>query len=80
MPSCHEWDLREGVLFQVLDNPDEGATAISLMVTDLKDQVARLREAGIDVTDPTPVPGFDTLRLSSFRDPEGNPVSLLQGR
>jgi hypothetical protein len=79
MPTCHEWDLRDGVLFQVLDNNDSSTTAISIMVTDLDDQIARLRQAGVAIDEPELVPGFDQLRLCSFKDPEGNPVSLLEG-
>ena len=31
VPSCREWDLREGVLFQVLDNPgDRTRVAVSM--------------------------------------------------
>ena len=79
MPTCHEWDLRDGVLFQVLDNNDSSTTAISIMVTDLDDQIARLRQAGVAIDEPELVPGFAQLRLCSFKDPEGNPVSLLEG-
>lgn len=80
MPSCHEWDLMLGVLFQVLDNDGEGGpTAVSLHLASLDDAVARLRAAGIAVPDPGPVEGFASLRLAQFDDPEGNPVTLLDG-
>ena len=80
MPSCHEWDLREGVKFQVLDN-DEGrrATTVTMLVVDLDAEITRLSETGIDVPKPVKIEGFDTLRYAEFADPEGNTVGLLDG-
>lgn len=80
MPSCHEWGLTDTVAFQVLNMP-EGLrpVAVSLAVSDLNAQIDRLRAAGVDLPDPAKVPGFDDLRISTFNDPEGNPVSLLEG-
>jgi hypothetical protein len=79
MPSCHEWDLIDGVLFQVLDNPNGARTAVTLMVSDLDAHVTRLRSVGVEIADPTKVAGFDTLRYAAFSDPEANPVGLLEG-
>ena len=79
MPSCHEWDLREGVWFQVLDNARGEPVTITLHVADADAQIARLRKAGIEVRDPVKVEGFDTLRYAEFSDPEGNTVGLLDG-
>lgn len=79
MPSCQEWDLRDGVLFQVLDDPDGQRTAVSLAVRDLPSQVRRLRGQGITLPDPQPVEGFDDLIWTAFHDPEGNSVNLLDG-
>lgn len=80
MPSCCEWDLTDSVLFQVLDNPIEGAVnTVSLRLDDLQSEIARLRMAGIAVGDPEPVPGFETLRISTLADPDGNTLNLLGG-
>lgn len=80
MPSCHEWDMREGVFFQVLDNPEgAGLAVVSLRITDLDAQVERLRGHGVTIADPVKVEGFETLRYASIRDPEGNEVDLLEG-
>lgn len=79
MPSCHEWDLREGVWFQVLDNPKGDPVTVTLHVADAETQIARLWKAGIEVPDPVNVEGFDTLRFAEFSDPEGNTVGLLDG-
>lgn len=80
MPGCCEWDLADSVLFQVLDNPESGAVGIvSLRVADLDREIARLREEGIAIDDAEPVPGFETLRITQFHDPDGNEVNLLGG-
>ena len=76
---CKEWDLAPELLFQVRDTPGGRRTAVSLRVADLGPVLDRIRGAGIDAPDPSPVPGFDTLRMSAFEDPEGNPVALLDG-
>ena len=79
-PSCCEWNLTDGVLFQVLDTPKQGAVDIvSLRLDDLDAEIARLRGAGLSIDDPQPVPGFDTLRIATFADPDGNTVNLLDG-
>lgn len=79
MPSCREWDLAPSVLFQVLDDPKADRTAVSLRIDNLDAEIARLREAGIEVPDPQEVEGFDSLRWAAFPDPEGNSVNLLEG-
>jgi predicted enzyme related to lactoylglutathione lyase len=81
MPSCHEWSLTGDILFQVLDSSDGyGGATVTLHVADLDAEIARLGAAGIAVPAPVKVDGFDTLRFSEFTDPEGNTVSLLDGR
>lgn len=80
MPSCHEWDLREGALLQVLDNKGEGGPiSVTLLIKDLDIELKRLEAAGIAFPAPEAVPGFDTLRYTSMKDPEGNEVGLLDG-
>ena len=80
MPSCHEWDLRNGVLFQVLDNPGQDtAGVVTLRIAGLDDSIATLRAAGFDIPDPVDVDGFASLRFCQFQDPEGNTVGLLEG-
>lgn len=80
MPSCHEWDLTDDVLFQVLDNDDDARVAVTLHVGDLDAERTRLGGLGIDTPEPGKVEGFETLRFISFPDPEGNTVGLLDGR
>lgn len=80
MPSCHEWDLSPGVLFQVLDNENGPHCEISLRLDGLNGELERLFKAGIEVPEPQPVEGFDSLVWSAFKDPEGNPVNLLSGQ
>lgn len=80
MPSCHEWDVAECVLFQVLDNGEQvGKATATFHITDLDHQVARLKDAGVDVPDATPVEGFAALRYCEFKDPEGNMIGLVEG-
>lgn len=81
MPSCHEWTLRDGVIFQVLDSMEDlPKGAVTLHVADLDAEVARLRAAGVEVPEPQRVDGFETLRFVSWKDPEANVVGLLDGR
>ena len=80
MPSCCEWDLADTVLFQVLDNPKQGAVDIvSIRVGNLDSEIARLRGEGFTIDEPAKVPGFATLRIATFTDPDGNTVNLLGG-
>ena len=79
MQSCHEWDLRDGVLFQVLDNRHSKPATVALRVDDADKEIARLREAGIEVPEPTKVDGFHSLRYTELEDPEGDIVGLLDG-
>ncbi|WP_439533453.1 VOC family protein [Polymorphobacter sp.] len=80
MPSCCEWDLTDTVLFQVLDNPKQGTVDIvSLRVGDLNAEISRLRDAGFSIDEPEQVSGFDTLRIATLADPDGNTLNLLGG-
>jgi hypothetical protein len=80
MPGCCEWDLTDTVLFQVLDNPTQGAVdVVSLRLGDLDAEVARLRGEDFSIDDPEKVPGFDTLRIATITDPDGNTLNLLGG-
>ena len=80
MPSCHEWDLTEHVLFQVLDSAEgRGHATVTMHVADLDAEIARLAKVGIDVPEPVKIEGFDTLRYAEFTDPERNTVGLLDG-
>lgn len=81
MPSCHEWQLTDDVLFQVLDSDDgHGGATVTLHVPDLDAEIERLKDLGIEVPEPVKVEGFDTLRFTQFDDPEGNTVGLLDGK
>ena len=81
MPSCHEWNLTDDVLFQVLDS-DKGfdKTRVTLHVPNLDAEIDRLQKADIDVPEPVKVEGFKSLRYVEFTDPEGNTVGLLDGK
>ena len=80
MPSCREWDLRDGVLLQVLDSPEgAGSTTVTLHVADLETESARLAKLRIEVSQPVRIEGFETLRHAEISDPEGNHVGLLDG-
>jgi predicted enzyme related to lactoylglutathione lyase len=80
MPSCHEWSLSDGVLFQVLESSDgHGSATVTLHVPDLDTEMDRLANEGIEVPDPVKVEGFESLRFTQFSDPEGNTVGLLDG-
>jgi hypothetical protein len=80
MPSCHEWDLTESVLLQVLDAPESRETVtLTLHVASIDAERERLSQLGIQTPEPKPVNGFSTLRFLQFNDPEGNIVGLLDG-
>jgi len=80
MPSCCEWNLSDTVLFQVLDNPKQGAVDIvSLRLDNVDAEIARLLGEGLPIGDPKKVPGFDTLRIATLTDPDGNTLNLLGG-
>lgn len=80
MPSCCEWDLTGSVLLQVLDNPKQGAVdTISLRLDDLDAEITRLRREGLSIDEREKVPGFDTLRIATIADPDGNTINLLGG-
>ncbi|WP_370159301.1 VOC family protein [Limimaricola soesokkakensis] len=80
MPSCREWDLRDGVLLQVLDSPEgAGSTTVTLHVADLEAERARLAKLRIEVPQPVRIEGFETLRYAEISDPEGNQVGFLDG-
>ncbi|WPY96482.1 hypothetical protein T8T21_18450 (plasmid) [Limimaricola variabilis] len=80
MPSCHEWDLRDGVLLQVLDSPKgAGRTTVTLHVPDLETESGRLAKLRIEVPQPVSIEGFETLRYAEISNPEGNQVGLLDG-
>ncbi len=80
MPSCHEWRLGEGVLFQVIEDPArQGETQFAFRVASLDGELTRLRQAGIDIPEPADVGGFSTLRYAETADPEGVATGLLDG-
>lgn len=81
VPNCREWDLTSSVIFQVIDGSSvPGKTEVALHVDDVDRERERLIAAGIDVTAPTLVDGFQALRLAQVRDPDGNRLSLLSGK
>ena len=55
------------------------AAAHSLTLGFFPEWIARLRREGFVVGDPEKVPGFDTLRIATLADPDGNTVNLLGG-
>ena len=79
MPGCCEWDLSDHVLFQMLDNPKDGAVdTVSLRLLNLETGIERLRDTGIAVGNPPPISGFDTLRIATLTVPDGNTLNLLE--
>lgn len=41
--------------------------------------IARLQSEGIPIEDSEKVPGFDTLRIATLTDPDGNTLNPLGG-
>ncbi len=69
MPSCHEWDLTDHVVFQVFGSTEgHGGATVTMHVADLEADIARLAKVGIDLPEPVKIECFDTLRYAEYPD------------
>jgi len=76
LPAGAEWSFEGGGRLQVHENPDRaGLGAVTLSVSDLDEQIIRLKQGGIE-----PDPGSDgpTARVVTIKDPDGNSISFTQ--
>ena len=80
VPSCREWRLSQGVLFQVIEDAGrQGEQSVAFGVADLTATASVLAESGLEMAEASAVDGFTTLRYTEIRDPEGVPLGLLDG-
>jgi predicted enzyme related to lactoylglutathione lyase len=76
MPNLAEWKFSEGGLLQVFNDEDRaGASSVTLAVTDLDEQVAKLVSKGIEIG-PTTSSSF--VKTAIIKDPSGNQIVFAQ--
>ena len=72
-----EWEICRGAWFQLISgNSDVAAPSgrVRFEVTDITAEIARLRSLGIEVAEPTTLPGVAVF--TDFTDPWGNRLGL----
>ncbi|UMP06750.1 VOC family protein [Amycolatopsis sp. EV170708-02-1] len=71
-----EWEICEGAWFQLVGGCDVVvlASRVRFEVADVAAEIARLRSIGIEVTEPTTLPGVAIF--TDFEDPWGNPLGI----
>lgn len=78
MPSCREWHLPGGVIFQVIEDPSrDGTQSVAFAVEDLDAELQRLSAAGVEHGEVWDVEGIDGLRYAPVPDPAGGEIGLL---
>ncbi|OYN92602.1 VOC family protein [Parenemella sanctibonifatiensis] len=78
VPNCREWEPRPGVIFQVIEQPDQaGSTTFTFGVEDLAGVRTRLAETSLTEETSWQVKGFDALTYTEYADPEGVRTGLL---
>ncbi|MFF8562836.1 VOC family protein [Streptomyces albidoflavus] len=80
MPSLAEWQLTPDTWLQLFHSPEHaGSTLINIGVPDLDSALAELTERGLEADTPQEGAG-GTVRFAALHDPEGNRVTLIEGR
>ena len=80
MDGLAEWHFPRSGAIQVVQNADRaGESLLTLDVDDLKDEVASMRERGLDpgAMDETT---SDKVLFATVTDPEGNAITLVEQR
>jgi predicted enzyme related to lactoylglutathione lyase len=76
MPEVAEWKFSRGGSLQVYQLPERaGAGSFTLAVSDLDEQIGRMRGLGIDCARQTSSPKVKTLMIT---DPDGNHIAFAQ--
>ena len=76
MNDVAEWKLPGGGWVQVLTDADRaGASALTLVVDDLAEELGRLALLGLN---PVAKAMGDFFKTAKFRDPDGNQIVLMQ--
>ncbi|MGD7788408.1 VOC family protein [Propionibacteriaceae bacterium Y1700] len=78
VPNCREWELKPGVIFQVINQPEKaGSTTFAFGVDDLEGERSRLAGLDFEEAQSFDVKGFDALTYVEYADPEGVTTGLL---
>jgi len=76
MPEVAEWKFNRGGWLQVYQLPERaGAGSFTLAVSDLDEEVARMRKLGVDCSQQTSSTIVKTLMIT---DPDGNHIAFAQ--
>jgi predicted enzyme related to lactoylglutathione lyase len=76
MPEVAEWKFAGGGWLQVYQNPERAGTgSVTLAVSDLDEQIADLRKAGIEPGAPMNSPRVNVVMI---KDPDGNSIAFAQ--
>lgn len=76
VPGVAEWQLTATAWLQVItDSSGAGRSAVRFGVDDLDATVDRLRDDGVDVTEPQVI--ADMVAVVDIADPDGNEVSFV---
>jgi len=76
MPEVAEWKFEGGGWLQVYQNPDRaGRGSVTLAVSDLDEQIVKLRGQGIEPGAPMKSPKVHVVMI---KDPDGNSIAFAQ--
>lgn len=76
MSEVAEWKFAHGGWLQVYRSADRvGAGSVTLSVSSIDEQVAALRQLGID---PGPAMDSEKVRVRMIKDPDGNSIAFAQ--
>lgn len=76
VPELAEWTFEGGGCLQVYQNPDRaGLGAVTLAVSDLDEQIVKLKQGGIE---PGATMHSPTSQLVMIKDPDGNSIAFAQ--
>ena len=76
MPTVAEWSFERGGWLQVYQLPERaGSGSCTLAVSDIEEEVARLKKLNIDTSHRTSTEKVKTLMI---KDPDGNSIALAE--
>jgi predicted enzyme related to lactoylglutathione lyase len=76
MPEVAEWKFERGGWLQVYELPTRaGSGSVTLAVTDIDDQVAKLTRLGIDIGQRS---SGDKVKTVMISDPDGNHIAFAE--
>jgi predicted enzyme related to lactoylglutathione lyase len=80
MEGLAEWHVPSGGVVQLVANAERaGRSTLTLDVEDLRDELAAMRDRGLDAG-PLDDTTSDKVLIASTTDPEGNAITLVEQR